>query len=91
MIEQDRRFVKHARKEVESQAQKMLEQGMESQVRENFLWKYIHNKLPFNYPPFNIGFLISTFSHIFRNLLIIPPVRGVPAKRCKKFTTILVE
>lgn len=32
VIEQDRRFVKQARKEVESQAQKMLEQGMETQV-----------------------------------------------------------
>ena len=32
VIEQDRRFVKHARKEVETQAQKMLEQGMETQV-----------------------------------------------------------
>lgn len=32
VIEQDRRFGKQARKEVESQAQKMLEQGMETQV-----------------------------------------------------------
>ncbi|ESO82323.1 hypothetical protein LOTGIDRAFT_198052 [Lottia gigantea] len=31
IIEQDRRFCKQARKEVESQAQKMLEQGMETQ------------------------------------------------------------
>ncbi|CAL1534536.1 unnamed protein product [Lymnaea stagnalis] len=31
VIDQDRRFVKQARKEVETQAQKMLEQGMESQ------------------------------------------------------------
>ncbi|XP_059152670.1 conserved oligomeric Golgi complex subunit 5-like [Physella acuta] len=31
VIEQDRRFVKQARKEVETQAQKMLEQGMETQ------------------------------------------------------------
>ncbi|XP_052781963.1 conserved oligomeric Golgi complex subunit 5-like isoform X1 [Mya arenaria] len=31
VIEQDRRFVKQARNEVETQAQKMLEQGMESQ------------------------------------------------------------
>lgn len=31
VIEQDRRFVKQARQEVESQAQKMLEQGMETQ------------------------------------------------------------
>ncbi|KAH3880912.1 hypothetical protein DPMN_004834, partial [Dreissena polymorpha] len=31
VIEQDRRFVKQARQEVETQAQKMLEQGMESQ------------------------------------------------------------
>ncbi len=34
VIEQDRRFIKQARKEVEVQAQKMLEQGMETQVRE---------------------------------------------------------
>ena len=33
IVEQDRRFVKQARKEVETQAQKMLEQGMETQVR----------------------------------------------------------
>ena len=32
IVEQDRRFVKQARKEVETQAQKMLEQGMETQV-----------------------------------------------------------
>ena len=32
VLEQDRRFVKQARKEVESQAQSMLEQGMETQV-----------------------------------------------------------
>lgn len=32
VIEQDRRFVKQARKEVQTQAQKMLEQGMETQV-----------------------------------------------------------
>ncbi|CAG5125041.1 unnamed protein product, partial [Candidula unifasciata] len=31
VIEQDRRFVKQARKEVQTQAQKMLEQGMETQ------------------------------------------------------------
>ncbi|KAL3853402.1 hypothetical protein ACJMK2_016944 [Sinanodonta woodiana] len=31
VIEQDRRFIKQARKEVETQAQKMLEQGMETQ------------------------------------------------------------
>ncbi|KAK2155274.1 hypothetical protein LSH36_244g03005 [Paralvinella palmiformis] len=31
VIEQDRRFIKQARKEVELQAQKMLEQGMETQ------------------------------------------------------------
>lgn len=33
IIEQDRRFIKQARKDVESQAHKMLEQGMETQVR----------------------------------------------------------
>lgn len=33
VIEQDRRFIKQARKEVEAHAQKMLEQGMETQVR----------------------------------------------------------
>ena len=33
VIEQDRRFIKQARREVESQAQKMLQQGMETQVR----------------------------------------------------------
>ena len=33
VIEQDRRFIKQARKEVEVQAEKMLEQGMETQVR----------------------------------------------------------
>lgn len=32
IIEQDRRFIKQARKDVESQAHKMLEQGMETQV-----------------------------------------------------------
>ena len=32
IVEQDRRFIKQARKEVESQAQKMLELGMETQV-----------------------------------------------------------
>jgi hypothetical protein len=35
IIEQDRRFVKQARQQVESQALKMLEQGMETQVRLN--------------------------------------------------------
>lgn len=34
IIEQDRRFIKQARKDVESQAHKMLEQGMETQVRD---------------------------------------------------------
>ena len=38
VVEQDRRFIKQARKEVETQAQKMLEQGMETQVgRELFM------------------------------------------------------
>ena len=32
VIEVDRRFVKQARKEVEAQGQKMLEQGLETQV-----------------------------------------------------------
>ena len=32
IIEQDRRFIKQARKDVETQAHKMLEQGMETQV-----------------------------------------------------------
>lgn len=32
VIDADRRFIKQARKEVEAQAQKMLEQGMEMQV-----------------------------------------------------------
>jgi len=32
VIETDRRLIKQARKEVETQAQKMLEQGMEMQV-----------------------------------------------------------
>ena len=32
VIEADRRFIKQAHKDVESQAQKMLEQGMETQV-----------------------------------------------------------
>ena len=32
VVEPDRRFIKQARKEVETQAQKMLEQGMEMQV-----------------------------------------------------------
>ncbi len=32
VIEHDRRFIRQARKEVETQAQKMLEQGMETQV-----------------------------------------------------------
>ena len=32
VIEQDRRFIRQARKEVEAQAHKMLEQGMETQV-----------------------------------------------------------
>ena len=32
VIEQDRRFIRQARKEVETQAHKMLEQGMETQV-----------------------------------------------------------
>jgi len=35
VIEHDRIFVKKARQEVESQAQKMLEQGMETQVLAN--------------------------------------------------------
>ena len=33
VLESDRRLIKQARKEVESQAQKMLEQGMETQVK----------------------------------------------------------
>ena len=33
VLEQERRFMKQARKEVETQAQRMLEQGMSSQVR----------------------------------------------------------
>jgi hypothetical protein len=32
VIEQDRRFITQARKDVETQAQKMLEQSMETQV-----------------------------------------------------------
>ena len=32
VIEADRRFIKQARTQVEEQAQKMLEQGMETQV-----------------------------------------------------------
>lgn len=32
VIETDRRFIKQARKDIEMQAQKMLEQGMETQV-----------------------------------------------------------
>lgn len=32
VIESDRRFIRQARKEVEAQAHKMLEQGMETQV-----------------------------------------------------------
>ncbi len=36
VIEQDRRFIRQARKEVEAQAHKMLEQGMETQVRSHF-------------------------------------------------------
>ena len=32
VLEQERRFIKQARKEVETQAQKMLEQGMTTQV-----------------------------------------------------------
>ena len=32
VIDQDRRFIKQARKEVEANAQKMLQQGMETQV-----------------------------------------------------------
>ena len=35
VVEQDRRFIKQARKEVESHAHKMLEQGMEAQVITN--------------------------------------------------------
>lgn len=34
VIEADRRFIKQAHKDVESQAQKMLEQGMETQVQD---------------------------------------------------------
>ena len=35
IIEQDRRFIRQARKDVELQAQKMLEQGMETQVADD--------------------------------------------------------
>ncbi len=43
MIEQDRRFIKQARREVEQQAQKMLQQGMETQVR---TWMASHVVFP---------------------------------------------
>jgi hypothetical protein len=33
VVEQDRRFIKLARKEVEEKAHRMLEQGMEAQVQ----------------------------------------------------------
>ena len=39
VIESDRRFIRQARKEVEAQAHKMLEQGMETQVTFTFSQK----------------------------------------------------
>ena len=41
IIEQDRRFIKQARKDVETQAHKMLEQGMETQVPYILAYKYV--------------------------------------------------
>lgn len=35
VLEQERRFIKQARKDVETQAQRMLEQGMTTQVNTN--------------------------------------------------------
>lgn len=46
VIEGDRRFIKQARKDVETQAQKMLEQGMETQVK-IILQKYLNLFLNF--------------------------------------------
>lgn len=44
-MESDRRFIKQARKEVETLAHKMLEQGMESQVSKTVLAQTFENFL----------------------------------------------
>ena len=43
VIEQDRRFIKQARREVETQAEKMLQQGMETQVLSYGGWQIVRH------------------------------------------------
>jgi len=40
VVDADRRFIRQARKDVELQAHKMLEQGIEAQVRPQICWRY---------------------------------------------------